>query len=233
MERIGLATSEAHARRIVDSYKRWTGQELIPLDEAGSCSEQLFQAPVVVLSHGTEADPVLNYGNEAALKLWEMDWEQFTRTPSRLTAEPMERSARQAFLQAVGERGYVDDYTGIRISRRGHRFYIVNAVVWNLLDEQGEPAGQAAAFREYRYCSERDRLSAALHRLFDDAGYEVPELAALVGLQEEREQAARRLEELSQENAKLKQELRRLTSAASARAGAGGMSSKLRDALRE
>ena len=34
---------------------------------------------------------MLNYGNRAALTLWEMSWEELTRTPSRLTAEPVAR----------------------------------------------------------------------------------------------------------------------------------------------
>jgi hypothetical protein len=136
----------------MDSYRRWTGKSL--LDEAvqsGRPFDRLFQAPIVVLSHGTEADPVLNFGNRAALRLWEMDWETFTRTPSRLTAEPMEREERDLFLRAVSDNGYVDHYTSVRISSTGRRFYIMQATVWNLLDDPGELRGQAAAFREHRF----------------------------------------------------------------------------------
>ena len=72
---------------LLDSYAYWIKQELIhrhgtPLEQA----ERLFNSSFVVASHGVEDDPVLNYGNQAALNLWAMDWEQFTRTPSRLTA---------------------------------------------------------------------------------------------------------------------------------------------------
>jgi hypothetical protein len=121
-----------------------------PGGEEGSF-DRLFRAPIVVLSHGTESDPVLNFGNEAALRLWEMDWNAFTATPSRFTAEPMERAERDTFFRRVTEFGFVDNYTGIRISSSGRRFYIVNAVVWNLVDDEGRFAGQAAAFAEYRY----------------------------------------------------------------------------------
>jgi len=71
--------------------------------------------------------------------------------PSRLTAEPMERAERAAFLKAVSENGYVDHYTGIRISSAGRRFYIMQATVWNLADDNDVFHGQAAAFREYRF----------------------------------------------------------------------------------
>ena len=42
--------------------------------------------------------------------------------------------------------GFVDDYQGIRISRTGKRFRIEQAIVWNLVDDQGRHAGQAATF---------------------------------------------------------------------------------------
>ncbi|MFM9277768.1 MEKHLA domain-containing protein [Paenibacillus jiagnxiensis] len=148
----GIGATNEHAKLIMESYQRVIGQallqEVISPDDAFT---QLFHAPLVVLSHGTESDPVLNFGNRAALELWEMDWEAFTRTPSRFTAEPMEREERDKFLEAVSEKGYVDDYTGVRISSTGRRFHILRATVWNLIDENGAIHGQAAAFREHRY----------------------------------------------------------------------------------
>lgn len=47
-------------------------------------ASRMFNLPDrVVLSHGTQEDPVLNYANALGLKLWEMDWERLTSTPSR------------------------------------------------------------------------------------------------------------------------------------------------------
>lgn len=147
----GVGATEEHARLLADSYRRWTGKELLELKPGKSLKEQLFQASNVILSHGTEADPILNYGNLKGLGLWEMDWEAFTRTPSRLTAEPMAREERDRFFEAVTANGYVEHYTGIRISSTGRRFYIIDTTVWNLVDESGSYLGQAAAFSEYRY----------------------------------------------------------------------------------
>ncbi len=152
MHYTGIGASDKHARLIIESYQRWTGKSL--LDEAANSGKEfelLFHAPIVVLSHGTEDDPILNFGNLAALRLWEMDWESFTRTPSRHTAEPLERDERARFMTAVSGNGFVDNYTGIRISISGRRFYIMKATVWNLVDESGTMRGQAAAFREYRF----------------------------------------------------------------------------------
>ncbi|CAM4209023.1 MEKHLA domain-containing protein [Paenibacillus alkaliterrae] len=151
LQKKGIGATEGHARLLADSYRRWMGRELIGLVPDRGVWEQLFEAPKIILSHGTETDPVLNFGNRKGLELWEMDWEPFTGTPSRLTAEPMERAERDRFFEAVTANGFVDNYTGIRISSTGRRFYIVNAIVWNLIDEEGAYRGQAAAFSEYRF----------------------------------------------------------------------------------
>ena len=141
------ASSAAHVRLLLDSFARLLGRELI--SRSGSIEEQaerLFHAPFVVVSHGTEADPVLNYGNAAALALWEMDFATLAQTPSRLTAEPVHRDERARLLERTRRDGYVDDYAGIRISSTGKRFRIERAVVWNLVDAAGVRRGQAATF---------------------------------------------------------------------------------------
>jgi hypothetical protein len=136
-----------HVQLLLDSFARLLGRELIERDgSAAEQAERLFQAPFVVVSHGTEADPVLNYGNAAALARWEMSWDELTRTPSRLTAEPVHRDERARLLARTREHGFVDDYSGIRIAKTGRRFRIEQAIVWNLTDEAGRHRGQAATF---------------------------------------------------------------------------------------
>lgn len=108
--------------------------------------EKVFFNAAILLSSDVQEDPLLNFANEAALKLWEIDWQTLCKTPGRKTAEPMEREARQAFLDAVRSQGYVENYSGIRISSTGKRFRIEKALVWNLLDENGAYLGQAATF---------------------------------------------------------------------------------------
>jgi hypothetical protein len=137
----------SHVQVVLDSFARLLGREL--MSRVGSVEEQaerLFHAPFVVVSHGTEADPVLNYGNAAALALWEMDFATLTRTPSRLTAESVHRDERARLLERTLRDGYVDDYAGIRISSTGKRFRIEQAIVWNLVDAAGIRHGQAATF---------------------------------------------------------------------------------------
>ena len=136
-----------HAHLLLDSFTRLLGRDLVPRDASpAEQARRLFESPFVVVSHGTEADPVLNYGNAAALTLWEMDWAAFVQTPSRLTAEPVHRDERARLLERTSRDGYVDDYSGIRISQSGRRFRIEQAIVWNLVDAAGTHRGQAATF---------------------------------------------------------------------------------------
>lgn len=138
------------AARIVSSYRHWLGRELVARGRnALEDAAELWHAPLVVVSHGVEADPLLNYANLHAQRLWESDLGALVGLPSRFTAEPMEREEREAMLQRTEAFGYVDDYRGIRISRLGRRFEILKAVVWNVLDEDGGAAGQAAAFDQW------------------------------------------------------------------------------------
>ena len=140
----------AHSAVLARSHLKFTKRDLLPgLFNPLGLSRNLFHAPFVLVSHGTEADPVLNYGNQAALNLWEMSWEELTRTPSRLTAEAPEREERARLLAEVTAHGFIDNYSGIRISKSGRRFRIARATVWNLVTERGEPCGQAATFSEW------------------------------------------------------------------------------------
>ena len=132
---------------VLDSYVHWTGVEL--LNRTGSRREQaqrLFSAPFVVASHGIEADPILNYGNAQALQLWEMDWQEFVTTPSRVTAEPVNQAERARMLQQAATQGLIRDYRGVRISRTGKRFLVEQATVWNVIDQYQNKVGQAATF---------------------------------------------------------------------------------------
>jgi MEKHLA domain len=139
-------------QRLLDSYWHWIGRDLI--ERSGQPEFQartLFESPLVVVSHGTEVDPVLNYGNQTALDLWEMTWEQLIKTPSRLTAEPVNRAEREWMLEQARGRGFIDTYRGIRVSGTGRRFLVENALIWNVLDAGHQRIGQAATFSHWTW----------------------------------------------------------------------------------
>lgn len=137
-------------QRLLDSYHHWTGRELI--ERVGKVEHQariLFETPFVVVSHGVEHDPILNYGNQRALDLWELSWDQFIQTPSRLTAEPDNRPERGRMLKQAKANGYFDGYRGVRISSTGRRFLVEQALIWTVIDSAQKPIGQAATFSHW------------------------------------------------------------------------------------
>lgn len=136
---------------MLNSFRRFVGRELI--ERTGNDdldANTVFEASFVVVSHGTQDDPVLNYGNRTALTLWEMDIPTLTSTPSRLTAEPMHRDERAQLMARAARDGFVDDYRGIRISSSGKRFLIERAIIWNLVDSDEQRVGQAATFSHWK-----------------------------------------------------------------------------------
>ncbi|MEK7812048.1 MAG: MEKHLA domain-containing protein [Pseudomonadota bacterium] len=140
--------SDAKLRLIVESYQRLTGKPLIPVvpfatDELRTA---LWEAPRAIVAHGTEDDPIFFYGNRLALQLFEMEFDEFTRLPSRLSAEPMAQQVRNELLEKVSRHGYVEGYSGMRIAKSGRSFRIADTTVWNLIEENGVQHGQAAVF---------------------------------------------------------------------------------------
>lgn len=141
-----------HAALLGESYLRLLGRPLIAeMPGSKEFAEALYYAAFAVVSHDTAADPIFNYANAKALALFEMRWEEITRTPSRLSAEPVNQQERNRLLAMVTEQDYIDNYSGVRISKNGKRFMIENAVVWNLTDRNGEYRGQAACFGDWRF----------------------------------------------------------------------------------
>lgn len=129
---------------IADSFARLLGRPLV--DAGGDPVAALWNAPCAIVAHGVEADPVFFFGNRVALTRFECDVAAFTAMPSRLSAEAPLREERQALLDRVRDHGFIDDYSGVRISARARRFRIEQAIVWNLIDDNGARRGQAACF---------------------------------------------------------------------------------------
>jgi hypothetical protein len=149
-----------HVTRMLASLRRWTGRNLVdPGLSKQDQARELFYAPFVVLSHNTDSDPLLNYANRAGLNLFALSWHDLIVLPSRCTAEPIQQEDRARLLAAVARKGFIDDYRGVRISKDGRRFIIEQATVWNLMDENGDPYGQAATFSQWRYLEVKDFMN--------------------------------------------------------------------------
>ena len=131
------------------SYQYFAGEILTP--------NEIQNAVFALVSHGTEQDPIFNYGNKTALGLFEMSWEEFTKLPSRLSAREQQQSERARLLSEVTEQGYSKNYRGIRVSKTGRLFQIEDTIVCNLLDPRNmhhgnmQRVGQSALIRKWRY----------------------------------------------------------------------------------
>jgi len=145
---------KSHALILLCSFAHWTGRSLIdPTLPEVEQARQLFLAPFAVVSHNTTPDPIFNYGNQTALTLFELSWDEFTTLPSRQSAEPMQQDERAQLLAQVTRDGYIERDTpiGVRITKSGRRFLIEKGIVWNLLDENGLHYGQAATYGDWTF----------------------------------------------------------------------------------
>lgn len=139
-----------HILRLIASYRRLIGSDLVdPKLELKTAARFLYHAPFALLSHDAQEDPVFNYANLTAQRLFELDWESFIRLPSRLSAEPLAQTERQRLLEEVTAKGYVVNYSGVRIAKSGRRFRIEGAQIWNVYDEKERFCGQAARIERW------------------------------------------------------------------------------------
>lgn len=137
---------------LFNSYQKLLNKQLVDCDHTPEkISEALFKAPFALVSHGIQADPIFNYGNQTALKLWSISWEELIKLPSRMSAEPVNQAARKLMLEQAARKGYIDDYQGVRITTSGDKFSISQAIIWNLTDKSGKKCGQAATFSDWTW----------------------------------------------------------------------------------
>lgn len=140
------------ARLLCSSYEHWTGRQLITdYRQTGNLLHTLFDAPFVIVAHGTEDDSIFNFGNRAALELFEFPWEEFIRLPSRKSADAENLEDRKQLMARVKKNGYADDCSGVRVTATGKRFLITGATVWNVIDANNTYHGQAAMFSDWSY----------------------------------------------------------------------------------
>ena len=110
---------EAFGTPLLAGVEPWRASRLV--------AQEVFAADRVVPAHDGAADPLLIYGNAAALRLWGRPWREMIGLPSRLTAEPAERAEREQALAAARRQEALAGYGGIRVDREGRRFRIEGA----------------------------------------------------------------------------------------------------------
>ena len=144
-------TPDESAQLILANYQRHLGRGLVAVENPSQAARNLFEAPCAVLSAlgSFGSDHLFNYANRTALRLFEYRWDELIGRPSSASAEPVHRAERRRLLDEVGRHGFIEDYSGVRISKNGRRFRIKQATVFNLLDENDRYVGQAATFSDW------------------------------------------------------------------------------------
>ena len=147
------ADKQALAEVLLQSHQRAFSRPLIASAQPGQSMrllcQNLFACGFPVLAHGTEQDPALSYANAAALQLWDSHWDGLIGMPSRLTAPDSERAERSSALGQAKRLDAVQNYHGIRISRKGRQFMINKARIWTLWNAEELVCGQAACFSDW------------------------------------------------------------------------------------
>ncbi len=147
-------SAQEHISILANNYQQYFSEPMIIGFSEKDLLQAIWQGDFVVLSHGTEEDPIFNFANLCAQQLFEMDFETITQLPSRKSAGPSTQQERNRLMSQVTTKGCIDDYSGIRVSATGKQFYIERAKVWNLTDESGEYYGQAAMFSDWKVINE-------------------------------------------------------------------------------
>ncbi|KAL4515529.1 hypothetical protein Ndes2437B_g06964 [Nannochloris sp. 'desiccata'] len=176
---------------LIESHFRKTGRPLFTEElDISEVAEALWEAPFPVLSHDTgetEAEnpaptgPVFVYANQAALDLFEAEWDELIGTPSAKSAEPIDdiQQDRSSILSKVLENGAVDNYQGKRISFKGTKFNILKATLFNVEAPSGDMVGQAAVIKSWEFEDGRKGGEAAVEEEAAAAAAEAAERAAV------------------------------------------------------
>lgn len=197
---------------ICGSFKEKTGDKLLDgtvmVQEA---AERLFKAPFVCASH--DAEDVFNYGNQAALSLWGLPWDEFVGMPSTKSAQDDDgiQSERRELLDKAAESGVIRDYSGVRQASDGRKFKVDGAIVWTITNKDGEKIGQAVRFDSFTWLNEDGTEGEAMS--VAEGGQLVPAKAAAPADEpeagaspEDIEKAAKAVDEQAAEVRRLKDE---------------------------
>ena len=140
---------------VVESYRRAVGRPLLSGFSITEIADQVWGAPFVLLSHtcGEGEEPTFNYANSAALELFETAWDGLVGSPSTQSAEDDAdvQADRQRLLDEAREKGFVEGYSGWRVSAEGKRFLVQDAILFNVVSPSEKTVGQAVVFTSWEY----------------------------------------------------------------------------------
>lgn len=130
---VGIQDKSRHVSILDMSLKKLTGRGVydrmnIP---QGALQEVLSNNRFVLISHGTQKDPIYNFGNTACLEAFVRTWQELCRIPSResVVTRSQDDALRIELMNNVTNNGFVEGATGIRVTGDGRLIRLVDAVV--------------------------------------------------------------------------------------------------------
>ncbi|TVU59214.1 MEKHLA domain-containing protein [Vibrio atlanticus] len=130
---------------ISHNYNRIFGKQLYRENNSDlEIFYEVWNSHFAIVSHGTEINPLFNFANKKALEIFELNYLDFIGLPSIQTADALAAEDRIMLLNDVNRHGFVKNYSGIRVSAKGKKFQICDAVIFNLFDFEYNYHGQAA-----------------------------------------------------------------------------------------
>lgn len=167
----GVVDREAHVQLLDQSLRRWTGRGIMDRIPNSITSRDddldsiLTSSRYALYSHGVLTPDmidgaVINFGNFAALSTFGLTWKQFVQIPCCRMAPPgfhqnnLGQTLEQLELAAQTQpeeksHQVIERYSGLRSAlgeEQQTTFRVRDAVIWNVIDNEGKYYGQATFF---------------------------------------------------------------------------------------
>lgn len=134
-------------RCVSDSLEQYYGKSLYDELSVSGPGAIHNNERYVVISHGTQDDPVYNYGNKAGLLFFGYPEHEFVQLPSRYSAPSGAlRQDRSQIVQHVLDHGWTIIDEAIRQNKARESFRVRRILYFNVNDDDGKRIGQAATF---------------------------------------------------------------------------------------
>lgn len=162
--KIGGRDMISHVSLLDRSLKRLTGRGLYermkvqPSSPKGIYNTVCLNERFVLISHGTEANPIYNFGNVAALQAFMRSWHDLMiPSAESVVLRSQDETLRNELMQKVTDHGFVEGASGIRVRGDGKFIKLVDAVVWNCYDDDNSTYIGQAAFFDRKNCPILDK----------------------------------------------------------------------------
>ena len=134
-----------------ESLQKITGNSIYDYmdddDEVTDISQIHNHERYAVLSHGTQEDPIYCYFNKAAFLQFKWSEDEIYQLPSRYSAPSgYDRDTREKDIEKSVLEDYSELSSVVRQTKDGELFEMVNVILWNVYDDDGQRIGQTALY---------------------------------------------------------------------------------------